>query len=104
VEDEVEGIWRLFHSDEAGPVNVGNPDEFTIRELADAVLAATGSSSGLATLPLPSDDPKVRRPDITRAREVLGWAPLVPLREGLQRTIPYFEKMVARDDARARTL
>jgi dTDP-glucose 4,6-dehydratase len=104
VEDEVEGIWRLFHSEQAEPVNVGNPDEFTIRELADAVLAETGSSSGLTTLPLPSDDPKVRRPDITLAREVLGWAPRVRLREGLQRTIPYFQKMVARDDARARTL
>src|SRR5690606_1714618 len=68
VEDEVEGIYRLFHSDVTGPVNIGNPDEFSIRELAEKVLALTGSSSPLETRPLPEDDPKVRRPDISLAR------------------------------------
>ena len=104
VEDEVDGIFRLFNSDRTDPTNVGNPDEFTIRELADIVIEQTGSESEIVTLPLPEDDPKVRRPDITVAREVLGWEPKIDLREGLARTIPYFRKLVEEDGARARTL
>jgi dTDP-glucose 4,6-dehydratase len=102
--DEVDGIYRLFFSDRALPVNIGNPGEFTIRELADEVLAATGSSSTLEFLPLPSDDPKVRKPDITVASTELGWSPTISLKEGLARTIPYFRALVEQEDARARTL
>jgi len=90
VSDEVEGIYRLFHSGETQPVNIGNPDEFTVRQLAELVIAMTGSSSTITSLPLPADDPKVRQPDIARARAVLGWGPTVPLREGLAATIDYF--------------
>src|SRR5512138_1894897 len=75
VADEVDGIYRLFMSDVHEPVNIGNPHEFTVRELAEKVIALTNSSSSIQSLPLPEDDPKVRRPDITRAREVLGWEP-----------------------------
>ena len=104
VDDEVEGIYRLFNSEHVDPVNIGNPGEFTIRELADAVLEETGSASELRHLPLPADDPKVRRPDISLAKDVLGWEPKVSLREGLRRTIPYFRALVERGEARARTL
>jgi len=90
VEDEVEGIFRLFASDEDEPVNIGNPGEFSVAELAELVLELTGSSSELRYLPLPEDDPKTRKPDITRARELLGWQPEISLREGLSRTIEYF--------------
>ncbi len=102
--DEVEGIYRLFLSDEVGPVNVGNPDEFTILELAELVLELTGSGSTIGRRPLPADDPKLRRPDISLARRSLGWEPRVPLREGLERTIPYFRALVGREGAVARTL
>ena len=104
VEDEVDGIFRLFHSDRVDPTNVGNPDEFTISELAEVVIAETGSNSGIESLPLPEDDPKVRRPDITVAREILGWEPVTTLREGLANTIPYFRELVETEDARARPL
>jgi dTDP-glucose 4,6-dehydratase len=90
VEDEVEGIYRLFLSDERMPVNIGNPHEFTVRQLAELVLELTGSASVIMTHPLPTDDPKVRKPDITRARTLLGWEPTIQLREGLARTIEYF--------------
>ncbi len=90
VSDEIEGIYRLFHSGETQPVNVGNPDEFTVRQLAELVIEMTGSASAITSLPLPADDPKVRQPDITRARALLGWTPTVPLREGLRATIDYF--------------
>jgi len=90
VSDEVEGIYRLFQSGVTDPVNIGNPDEFTVRQLAELVLEMTGSTSAITSLPLPADDPKVRQPDITRARERLGWAPTIPLREGLRATIDYF--------------
>jgi dTDP-glucose 4,6-dehydratase len=103
VTDEVDGIFRLFYSDRTEPTNIGNPIEFTIRELAEVVLEETGSDSELEQMPLPSDDPKVRRPDITVAREVLGWEPKVQLREGIGRTIPYFRKQVEEHDSRART-
>jgi dTDP-glucose 4,6-dehydratase len=104
VDDEVEGIYRLFHSDRVEPTNIGNPNEFTIRELAEIVLEETGSTSAIESLPLPADDPKVRRPDSTVARAVLGWEPSVPLRIGIQRTIPYFRARLEQGDARARTI
>jgi dTDP-glucose 4,6-dehydratase len=104
VSDEVEGIYRLFSSDRVLPTNIGNPNEFTIRELADIVLAETGSGSPLESLPLPADDPKVRRPDITVARDVLGWEPEVDLRAGIRRTLPFFRSELERHDAKARTI
>jgi len=93
VEDEVEGIFRLFASDVSEPINIGNPREFTVSELAELVLELTGSSSQIRYLPLPEDDPKTRKPDITRARELLGWQPEISLREGLSRTIEYFRRL-----------
>jgi len=104
VDDLVEGIYRLFHSDRAEPTNIGNPGEFTVRELADRVLALTGSESTVAWHPLPQDDPKVRKPDITVAAAVLGWEPTVDLEEGLRRTIPYFRGVVEAGAMAARTL
>ncbi len=92
VDDLVEGIYRLFRSDRADPTNIGNPNEFTVRQLADRVLALTGSSSKIVEKPLPEDDPKVRKPDIAIARSVLGWEPKVQLEEGLKRTIAYFKE------------
>ena len=89
-EDEVEGIYRLFKSDERMPVNIGNPNEFTVRRLAELVIELTGSKSSVVSLPLPADDPKVRQPDITRAKTLLQWEPTIQLREGLTRTIEYF--------------
>ncbi len=103
-DDLIEGIYRLYLSDRVEPTNIGNPNEFTIRELAELVLELTGSSSELAFHPLPADDPKVRQPDISTARRELGWEPRVPLREGLARTIPYFRTLVEREGASARTL
>jgi dTDP-glucose 4,6-dehydratase len=94
VDDLVEGIWRLFHSDRVEPTNVGNPGEFTVRQLAEQVIAKVGSAGGIAFHPLPEDDPKVRQPDITVARAVLGWEPTVSLDEGLDRTIPYFRQVL----------
>lgn len=90
VSDEVEGIYRLFQSGESLPVNIGNPNEFTVRQLAELVVELTGSRSPIISHPLPTDDPKVRQPDIGKARALLGWEPTVQLREGLQRTIEYF--------------
>jgi len=104
VEDGVDGIFRLFHSDRTDPTNIGNPDEFTISELAETVIAETDSESGIESLPLPEDDPKVRRPDISVAREILGWEPATTLLEGLKRTIPYFRNLVETENARARPL
>jgi dTDP-glucose 4,6-dehydratase len=90
VDDEVRGILALLDGATIGPVNIGNPGEFTIRELADMVVEVTGSSSPVVHKPLPVDDPKQRRPDITLAREALGWEPKVALREGLDATVAYF--------------
>ncbi|MEQ8329560.1 MAG: SDR family oxidoreductase [Longimicrobiales bacterium] len=104
VSDEVDGIYRLFHSDRVEPTNIGNPSEFTIKELAEVVLEETGSDSPLEYRPLPADDPKVRKPDITVAREVLGWEPTVSLRDGIRRTTPWFREQVEATDAQARTL
>jgi dTDP-glucose 4,6-dehydratase len=104
VSDEVEGIYRLFNSDRTDPTNIGNPHEFTIRQLAERVLELTGSSSPIESRPLPGDDPKVRRPDITVAREVLGWEPEIQLDEGLRKTIPYFRQLVEEQGAVARAM
>jgi dTDP-glucose 4,6-dehydratase len=90
VSDLVEGLFRLISSNEVNPVNIGNPKEMTIRQLAEAIIALTGSRSRIVTRALPIDDPKVRQPDITRARTLLGWEPKVPLEEGLRHTIEYF--------------
>ncbi|HZM30074.1 MAG TPA: UDP-glucuronic acid decarboxylase family protein [Acidimicrobiales bacterium] len=92
VEDEVRGFLALLDGDVTGPVNIGNPAEYTIRELADMVLAVTGSSSEIVHEPLPVDDPTQRQPDITLAREALGWEPRIGLREGLQRTAAWFRQ------------
>jgi UDP-glucuronate decarboxylase len=78
-----------------GPINIGNPNEFTIRELAEKVIALTGSRSELVEHPLPTDDPRQRQPDISRARELLGWEPKVMLDEGLDHTVEYFREMQA---------
>lgn len=95
VDDLIEGIARLAASDEHLPVNIGNPDEFTILECAEAVLEVTGSKSRLVYEQLPQDDPTRRRPDITRARTLLQWAPRIPLREGLERSLEFFQSKVA---------
>ena len=94
VSDEVEGIYRLFQHGDVQPTNIGNPDEYTVRQLAELVVELTGSKSPIVREPLPVDDPKVRRPDISRARQMLGWEPTVPVREGLARTIEYFASRV----------
>jgi dTDP-glucose 4,6-dehydratase len=90
VSDLVDGIYRLMMSDTADPVNIGNPHELTIRALAERIVALAGSKSRIVERPLPVDDPKVRQPDITRARTLLGWEPKVSLDEGLPRTLAYF--------------
>ncbi len=94
VDDEVRGILALLDSDTVGPVNIGNPGEFTMIELAQQVLEVTGSSSEIVFEPLPIDDPTQRRPDLTVATRELGWAPEIPLREGLERTAPYFRRIL----------
>lgn len=104
VDDLIDGLFRLFFSDHVDPVNIGNPGEFTIAELADMVIGKIGSDSEIVNLPLPEDDPRTRRPDISLAQKVLDWAPQTPLSEGLDRTIPYFRKIVEQSDARARVL
>ena len=92
VDDEVRGLLALLDSDYVGPVNVGNPDEFTVLELAEIVLEVTGSSSEIVFESLPVDDPAQRRPDITLAREVLGWEPTVDVRTGVARTAEWFAR------------
>jgi dTDP-glucose 4,6-dehydratase len=95
VADEVDGIYKLFMLGDAEPTNVGNPQEYTVRELAELVLELTGAPGPIVERPLPVDDPKVRRPDISRARSKLGWEPRVAVREGLARTIAYFREALA---------
>lgn len=90
ISDQVEGLYRLLMSDVTEPVNIGNPREMTIRELAELIRDLAGSESSITYHPLPEDDPKVRQPNITRARELLGWEPQVPVEEGLRRTIEDF--------------
>jgi len=92
VDDLVDGIFRLLMSDESRPVNIGNPDEITIKEFAEEIIELTNSDSPLTFEPLPKDDPQVRQPDITRAREVLGWSPAVDRKDGLNRTLDYFRE------------
>lgn len=100
VDDLLEGMVRLMENpDFIGPVNIGNPNEFTIRELAEQVISMTGSRSKLVNNPLPSDDPKQRQPDITLAREKLGWEPKIALRDGLKKTIAYFDKVLSEKPA-----
>jgi dTDP-glucose 4,6-dehydratase len=95
VDDLAEGIYRLLSSDEVYPVNMGNPDELTLLELAHRVLEVTGSKSRIVYRDLPQDDPKVRRPDIGKAKRLLRWEPLVPLDEGLKKVLPYFKSKIA---------
>jgi dTDP-glucose 4,6-dehydratase len=97
VDDEIDGIVRLFHGGDPDPVNIGNPDEYTVRQLADLVVELTGTRSTIVHRALPADDPRVRRPDITRARSLLGWEPHVAVREGLARTIEYFRSLRGSD-------
>jgi dTDP-glucose 4,6-dehydratase len=99
VDDLVEGIWRLLNSDEVLPTNIGNPSEMTILQFAQAVIEMTGSKSTIDYRPLPEDDPKVRQPDIRKARKILGWEPQVDLTEGLRRTLTDFRERVALADA-----
>ena len=90
VSDLVDGLFRLMHSDERYPVNLGNPREMTVREFAEAIQKLTGSTTELAFCPLPEDDPKQRQPDINKARRLLGWSPKVSLDDGLRLTLDYF--------------
>src|SRR5689334_7250455 len=94
VDDLVEGIYRMLRADSDQPVNLGNPREMTILQFAEAVLAATGAHSQIEFKPLPVDDPKIRQPDISRARALLGWEPRIGLEEGLARTLAYFRPRV----------
>ena len=94
VSDLVEGLYRLLNSDQNYPVNIGNPKEMTIKEMANKILQATDSASKIIYVPLPEDDPKVRQPDITRARKHLNWEPVVGLDEGLQSTLKYFKEQL----------
>ena len=102
VSDMVDGLVRLMRSPESftGPVNLGNPVEFTIRELAEKVIALTGSRSKVESMPLPPDDPRQRQPDIALAKRELGWQPKVPLDEGLAKTIRYFDDMLSESPER----
>jgi UDP-glucuronate decarboxylase len=97
VDDLIAGMIALMETgpEVTGPINIGNPNEFTIRELAEKVIALTGSRSELVEHPLPTDDPRQRQPDISRARELLGWEPKVMLDEGLDHTVEYFREMQA---------
>lgn len=94
VSDLVDGIWRLMQSDCSEPVNIGNPHEMTIRQFAEEIAAATGTETGTKECPLPEDDPKVRKPNIAKAKEVLGWEPVVSFADGIKETIAYFEGVV----------
>jgi dTDP-glucose 4,6-dehydratase len=102
VSDEIDGFLRLSRSSEHLPVNIGNPNEFTILECAQHVLKVTGSRSKIAYEPLPQDDPKQRQPDITKARQLLGWEPKIQLEEGLRRSLDYFKRAVAEESTAAK--
>jgi UDP-glucuronate decarboxylase len=99
IDDLVDGLARLMESKDevVGPINFGNPGEFTIRQLAEIVIDLTGSSSKIVHRPLPSDDPKQRRPDISKAHELLDWRPTVALSDGLSKTIAYFEELLSKE-------
>ena len=98
-DDLVEGMIRMMATpnEVTGPINIGNPGEFTIRELADMVIRLTNSKSRLIEMPLPADDPRQRRPDITKAKKILNWEPVTPLEDGLKKTIEYFDRLLAED-------
>jgi dTDP-glucose 4,6-dehydratase len=95
VDDEVDGIYRLFVGGDSEPTNIGNPAEYTVKQLAELVAELTGTHSPLVYKPLPVDDPRIRRPDITKARQQLGWEPRVELRDGVTRTIEYFRTVAS---------
>jgi len=95
ITDLVDGIIKLMLSSENDPINIGNPREMTIKEIAETIIRMTGSTSRIIYKDLPTDDPKQRRPDITRARTILGWEPKVQLEEGLVKTIEYFKTKIA---------
>ena len=98
VDDLVEGLIRLMNTDDLHePINLGNPGEFTIKQLADEVVRICGSDSGVKFLPLPQDDPRQRQPDIRRAEKFLNWKPTIPLHEGLQKTVAYFRERIGKD-------
>jgi dTDP-glucose 4,6-dehydratase len=99
VSDLVEGLYLLFCSEERYPVNLGNPKELTIREFAERIRELTGSRAPLAYRPLPEDDPRQRQPDISKARQLLGWEPVVPLEEGIRRTLEYFRARIETEPA-----
>ncbi len=97
VDDLIEGVWRLLGSDYVGPVNIGNPNEMTLRAMAEKIIEVTGSASSIEMLPLPPDDPKVRRPDISLAQKVLGgWEPKISIEDCLRRTRDYFMKVLSK--------
>jgi len=102
IEDQVRGIWLLLHHNEHNPVNIGNPDEVSILDFAREIVALTGSKSEIVFRPLPEDDPHVRQPDITRAREILGWEPKVSRTDGLKRALTYFRERVQKEQAAGR--
>jgi dTDP-glucose 4,6-dehydratase len=95
VSDLIDGIFRLAMSDHHSPVNIGNPQEMTIKQFAEKIRKITGTESEIAYKPLPADDPKVRQPDITRARKLLGWEPKVDFETGIRETIEYFRERLA---------
>ena len=100
VDDLIGGMTKMMNTDEdtIGPINIGNPEEFSMRELAEIIVGLTGSRSKIVHRPLPQDDPRQRRPDISEAERVLGWRPVTPLKEGLERTIRYFEDLLSQKD------
>jgi dTDP-glucose 4,6-dehydratase len=97
VDDQVEGIYRLLHSDYTLPVNIGNPDEITIKDFAQEIIKLTGTHQKIVYHPLPVNDPMQRQPDITKAKELLGWEPKVERAEGMQLTYDYFKTLSAED-------
>jgi UDP-glucuronate decarboxylase len=100
VDDLIRGVIKMMDTDEdtVGPINIGNPEEFTMRELAEIVIELTGSRSKIVHRPLPQDDPRQRRPDISEAERLLDWRPATPLKQGLQKTIGYFETLLSQED------
>ena len=97
VDDLIEGIWRLALSSETGPVNIGNPHEMTIRQFGEEILALIDTPSRMEFHPLPVDDPKQRRPDISKARRILGWEPQIPFADGIRRTLAHFQSVLGQD-------